>query len=65
MADLLEELDLGAEAERVHALVYPEVMSDPRKEVSNEQSQAAHDSLVGWIAGRPEAVRASLTAHGY
>lgn len=64
-ADLLEELDLGAEAERVHALVYPEVMSDPRKEVSNEASQAAHDSLVGWIAGRPEAVRASLTAHGY
>ena len=64
-ADLLEELDLGAEAERVHAFLWPEITSDPRKEVTSEQSQAAHDSLVSWIAGRPAAVRASLEAHGY
>jgi hypothetical protein len=62
---LLERLELGAEAERVHALIWPDIMSDPRKEVSNEQSEAAHQSLVSWIAGRPEAVRASLAAHGF
>ena len=64
-ADLLEQLDLGTEAERVHALIFPDVMTDPRKEVSNDQSMAAHQSLVTWIAGRPAAVRASLAAHGY
>ncbi len=63
--DLLESLDLGAEAERVHALIWPDITSDPRKEVSNDQSQAAHQSLVSWIAARPAAVRASLAAHGY
>ena len=63
--DLFEELELDAEAERVHALIWPEVMADPRKEISNEQSEAAHQSLIGWIAGRPAAVRASLAAHGY
>jgi hypothetical protein len=39
-------------------------MMDARKEISSEQSQAAHDSLVAWIAGRPAAVRASLEARG-
>jgi len=64
-ADLLERLDLGSEAERVHTLIWPDIMSDPRKEVTAEQSAAAHQSLVSWIAGRPDAVRASLAAHGY
>jgi len=64
-ADRLEELDLGAEAERVRALIGPEIARDPRKETTNEASMAAHQSLVTWIAGRAEAVRASLAAHGY
>jgi hypothetical protein len=64
-AALMEELDLGAEAERVHTIIWPEVMADARKEITSEQSQAAHDSLVNWIAGRPAAVRASLEAHGH
>lgn len=64
-ADLFEQLDLAAEAARVHTRIWPDITSDPRKEVSNEQSQAAHDSLLTWIAARPAAVRATLAAHGH
>jgi hypothetical protein len=63
--DLFESLDLAAEADHIHTQIWPEIMSDPRKEVTNEASQSAHDSLVSWILGRPAAVRASLADHGF
>lgn len=64
-ADLFEQLPLFDEAERIHAQIFPEIMTDPRKEVSNETSAAAHQSLLGWIPWRPSNVRASLAARGF
>jgi hypothetical protein len=62
--DLFEGLGLAGEAERVQALIRPFIVADPRKEVAEWDAQAAHQSMVTWIAGRPAAVRASLAARG-
>jgi hypothetical protein len=64
-AALLEQLDLGSQAEQIHTQIWPDIMTDPRKEVSADQAQAAHDSMVTWIQGRPQAVRDSIAAHGF
>ena len=32
VADVFEEMDLAAEAERIHALILPNVAADPRRE---------------------------------
>ncbi|MEK6607231.1 MAG: CotH kinase family protein [Myxococcota bacterium] len=65
VADVFEEMDLAAEAERIHALILPHVAADPRREFDLPTWDWLHQQLLAWIAGRPGIVRGILAAHGY
>ena len=51
VADVFEEMDLAAEAERIHALILPNVAADPRREFDLPTWDWLHQQLLAWIAG--------------
>ncbi|GEM_PF-1853179 len=63
--DLYESLFLTQEADRIHELIAPHVMEDPRKEYGMNEHQNAHANTLDFIDGRPQQIRSALANQGY
>ncbi|WP_437636548.1 CotH kinase family protein [Sorangium sp. So ce854] len=54
------ELDLTSEAEATRALIWPDVLDDPRRDVSPETVGASIDATIAFLNDRPASVRTQL-----
>ena len=71
--DLIDDPALVDEAERIHAMIWPLIQSDPRREyvydgapyVSDADFYGAYEWVVGWLADRPAQLDAILAERGF
>ena len=66
---------LVADATRIHAMIWPYIQADPRREyiydphqgpyMTDEDFYAAYTWLVGWFADRPAEIDAVLAEWGF
>jgi len=60
MADLVEGLDLPAQADAMHVQLAGHVAEDPRKEIDDATFEAVFAGERDWLVRRPDDVRATL-----
>ncbi|WP_437591664.1 CotH kinase family protein [Sorangium sp. So ce1000] len=58
--DRASELDLASDAEAARALIWADVLQDPRREASPNVVDAQIDATIAFLNDRPASVRASL-----
>lgn len=63
--EVFESLDLATQAETMHEQLLPLIEADTRREYTMQANERAQRSLLAFIAGWPDAMRASLAAEGY
>lgn len=63
--DMFEATDLAGRAEDIYTQISPYVLEDPRREYGFGTFQAQHQSLLDFIAARPDRIREYLMSHGF